>query len=116
MFSFSFFRNLGPYASLTVPYYRAKAHDMFDGTNYFQASVLAHAKMFKTFNYNFVYVDKEAVNLFFLHKKDVALAKWVELLSENTKVGVSIHKEDSIQKRKYDHICVGKQCKSSFHW
>ena len=43
------------------------ANYMWDGTNYFGASLLAFQKLLNKYNYSLVYCDKMGVNCFFIH-------------------------------------------------
>ena len=40
---------------------------MWDGSNYFGASLLSFDKLGKKYNYSLVYCDKKGVNCFFIH-------------------------------------------------
>ncbi len=76
---------LGPYASLTIPLSEAELHRVWDGSNFFGASLLSFTKLAKTFGYNLVHVEANAVNLFFVHTSemggmDLELVKWAETL------------------------------------
>jgi FkbM family methyltransferase len=44
-------------------------NDMWDGSNYFGASLLAYKKLLNKYNYNLIYTDKKGVNAFFVNNK-----------------------------------------------
>lgn len=120
VFVVEFNRNFNVHESVTVPEKLASHHGVWDGSNYFGASVLALTKLMHSYGYLLVKINKNAVNLFFIHFNelngvDFPLMNWVGSLSLGTHVGIQLHPKDWLR-RAYVHVCAGPICDSSDDW
>lgn len=66
-------RNFGPEDSFTVEY---DANKMWDGTSYFGVSPLAWKRLLDKHGYQFVYMDSNGINAFFIRRS--TLLEWLK--------------------------------------